>query len=1468
MRHFKTTPTSAFIFYRSYSRWSGKARETWNETIDRCVDGLAELGELTPEEIILLYSQFDESIALPSGRYMWCGGTEWSDKQANYPGMYNCSSTVVDSIETFGYLMDLAMTGCFAPGTLVLTKEGHFPIENLVGKSVEIWDGLNWVDCDNFRVTGYDRSTYKVEFCDGSSEVATADHHWTTSDGSRKTTLNLLSNDVIQRHSVRLQGDLNEPAAYLKGFLIGDGNIFGREESRKAQLQLAFPKYICESKLIESANQLVDDKNSDIRCKQWGFTEEYQSSSVKGRKTMQGLAQFNLTDWVSVYKSKLPSYAFNWNDISKSEFLSGLFDADGCCRDNPRSGFAYVLSSVHQEFLVDIQKLLKTISINSVIRKTRNAGSAFMSHRQKWINQKDLYRLSITSTDAVGLAIFCKFTRLKSLSEVIPGLKKDKSSQIKSVTVSGMADEVYCCTIPTTHNFALSSGIMTGNCGTGAVLELENIVKLPPIKTKLNIELVGNIGTKLKSDRQSDTLSEEVLGEVWIAVGDSRRGWVDSYMELIRRATTDGLGESIDVKVDLSNVRPAGERLSGFGGTANPSKLPELYGKVAAILNGAIGRQLNSIECCKLIDEAALVIVAGNIRRSAGIRQFSADDPLALIAKDSLWQQGEDGKWGIDPERDALRMANHTRVFHSKPTLTECIDSVRKQYYSGEGAIQWAGEAVARANADLLDTADKKAVFLAKYEQDRALAKGWLDKLGMCAEDESVLNHRMSGYHLNPCALGSMELLTVDGYQTFESLDGQYIDIINASGQVSKSKVWCSGTKETIEITFCGGFKPLICTPDHQLMDVDGNTILAGESKGRRLMPFTARPIHDPMYVVYGIVQCDGVLSDLANPEKRGVNLCVGDRDADFINILNDAGLAYTVSKNLKNVYISNGFSDRLKSLGFSDKKLPERELPTSFRDWTVKQKKAFLNGVFTANGCVHLSESTKGRISLKATCKAFIDSIQSLLAEFNIQSYITVNKPKVNKFSNGEYTMKQSYDLNIQQYFSRSEFSRLIGFSLEYKSDLLAQKLIETAPKVRLIRPYGKHKVYDFTEPLTHWGIVNTTVFHNCGEILIRGDNFCNLAEIHLNTIDPFDLDAQVSAFKAASLSVAALLHHEFEIPRYQKSRELDPIVGVSFTGLFDFFVHLFGVEWLEWWSLGRPAKWCSPMDINKGSRYYPLIECDFIRVYHFDSMSDLFLAIEEEYLCSWRSMVADTVTEYCERHGLKVPSRYTTCQPAGSKSLLTGASPGWHPPKASRYIRRMTFGKGEPIALAAIDMGYSVIPSQSDKDENGNLLNDIHDPRVTEWLVEIPCATSWADMPGVDSIDISQFSALAQFDFYMQVQRYYSTHTTSATIELREHEIEPLATAIYEDIQSDGGYMSAALLARFDSLETFPRLPFEPIDKDRYTQELANIAMRRVESDFDVALAKHDRGQTAESGPSGCDSDRCLIGGDRKAN
>ena len=915
-------------------------------------------------------------------------------------------------------------------------------------------------------------------------------------------------------------------------------------------------------------------------------------------------------------------------------------------------------------------------------------------------------------------------------------------------------------------SFGLMMSLAMMGVGTGANLEQRNVEKLPPICNTLDVSIVRDIGAVAPEDRLE--LTSVVLGknEVFITVGDSRQGWVDSYQTLLELSSDWNFDGQIKVSIDLGNVRPAGEPLNGFGGVSNPIKLPELYPRIANILNKAIGRKLTSVECCLLIDEAAIVVVAGNIRRclpedalvhtinglvpiknievgdlvqtpigfrrvvnkfdqgiqdvyevstdwtparatlkhrmaivtenggiewkrvkdlkegnllshidrasvkvlsvgspvsmqtydieveeahcfyadgylthnSAGIRQFSSDDEAATIAKQNLWQQDEDGTWHIDPDRDALRMANHTRVFHQKPSLEEVIEAVRKQFYSGEGAIQYAPEAIARANADILDRPELKEAFLSVYEREgREAAKLWLKTYGGIS-DENELEHRLHRYGMNPCLRGDMLVMTQHrGWMPIEKLVGQTVNIQTGGDFYSPAKFFHSGKKTIVKMVMDNG-QELFCTPDHRWMGAYGEEIKAIESKGFQI---------------------------------RGTK-----RASTVLDVI---------------------------------------EVP-------------------------------------------------------------------------------------------------------------------------------GECDVYDFSEPVTHWGVVEGFYCHNCGEI-IGSDFHCDLGEIHLNTIDPQDEKQQEEAFRAAAINVATLLNHKFVVPRYQQSREWDPIVGVSFTGLFDFFVNAFGVEWLQWWEAGRPKWWGLR---GKTTKHYA---------------SDYFTTKEKEYLSKWRSIVEQAVWEYCDRHGLRRPNRCTTVQPSGSKSLLTGASPGWHPPKAQRFIRRVTFRKDDPVAMACLDYGYSIVPSQSDKDETGRLLDDPFDPRCTEWLVEIPTEVSWANLEGADTIDISQFSATAQFDFYMQVQKHYVRHNSSATIEFREYEIDSLADRIYNAIQNNDGYISAALLARFDDRQTFPRLPFEPIDKETYDRLQAEVLARRKTDDFLEALRRYDRGDSSEVGPAGCDSDKCLL-------
>ncbi|MBN3959033.1 ribonucleoside-triphosphate reductase, adenosylcobalamin-dependent [Nostoc sp. NMS8] len=970
--------------------------------------------------------------------------------------------------------------------------------------------------------------------------------------------------------------------------------------------------------------------------------------------------------------------------------------------------------------------------------------------------------------------------------------------------------------------FGLMMDLAMMGCGTGAVLEPQFINQLPPIRNQLNVTVQGEIGSTPVQLRREYTETHIEGNNVTIHVGDSREGWVESYQALLELSTDEQFSSAVEVLVDISDVRKAGETLNGFGGVANPVKLPGLYQRCASILNKARGRQLNSVECCLLIDQAAVTIVAGNIRRSAGMRQFDSGDNLAATAKDNLWQQDENGNWRIDPERDALRMANHTRVFHRKPTLEECLDAVRKQYYSGEGAIQWAGEAVARSNIDLLPTQALKVEFLQAYEQ--GTAKQWLEER-YSNLDANELEHRLARYGLNPCGeiiganfhcvSGDTLLITRDGMHKIKDVVGDEIEIWNGEKWSQVTPFKTGSERKLYRVKFADGTY-LDATEYHRFFVKDRFDKEYKEVQTKDLMDVSRYAIHtEPFMIQYE----SGLNIDPSYAYTLGI--AVGDGTTDQngnakVRLYEQkAALSVIGSKSPERNYDYLPTFIDVTDLGFSGEFLKSLKTnPESLNviaSWNRQAILHFIAGLADIDGTN--THSNGIRIYISDYERAY--RVQLLLTKCGIRSSLNLCAHK-GSITNYGVRSQDLYYLQItdcgQIPCQRLDVSK--GCDAKYKGKWQIVRGVEELPSL--------HDTYCFNEPEHHKGVFGNTLTGNC-----------NLSEVHLNQIDPRNYKEQEEAFTAGALSVAALLNHKFLEPRYQYSRELDPIVGVSFTGLFDFFVHAFGVDWLRWWEAGRPA---TPQGLA-------------------------FKREEEKYLSSWRDIVHRVVWDYCDRHNLKRPNRCTTVQPSGTKALLTNASSGWHPPKAQRFIRRITFGKNDPVALACIDYGYNVIPSQSDKDEQGNLLNDPFDPRVSEWLVEIPVSVTWADLLGADEIDVSKFSALAQFDFVLQVQRWYVTHNTSATLELRSDEIEPLGQRIYETIQNDEGYISAALLARFDDLQSFPRLPFEPIDKSTYDRLNQEVKARRKTDDFCAVLSRYDLGEMSEAGPSGCDSDKCMF-------
>ncbi len=1015
--------------------------------------------------------------------------------------------------------------------------------------------------------------------------------------------------------------------------------------------------------------------------------------------------------------------------------------------------------------------------------------------------------------------------------------------------------------------FGLMMDLAMQGCGTGAILEDKYIMQLPAIRNPITVEIIGEIGKTSASERHELTQVEINGNQVNVKVGDSRQGWVKSYQTLLETSTDPQFTGSVHFVVDISDIRPTGESLKGFGGVANPVKLPEMYQRCANILNKAVGRQLNSVECCLLIDEAAVVVVAGNVRRSAGMRQGGNNDPEFTAAKQNLWQQDENGNWRIDPERDSLRMANHTRVFHRKPNLEETTAAVRQQYYSGEGAIQWAGEAVARANADLLTTPELKKAFIQAYDQGQAQ-----DFLKNLAPDQAPqeLEHRIGRYGLNPCVTAETWIHTGDGPRQVQDLIGQqHSTYVNGElFSTTAAGFFCTGIKPVVKLQTKAGFS-LRLTPNHQVLKVTAQTqkkqysewVEVGELQPgdrillhnhRGLQPWDGEGTAAEGWLL-GSFLGDG---SLATTQWQDVGILrfwqesrleMSQHARQLLTTAVDYQARTEVAHKHKTlghrVINSTGLAELAAKFGL---KPGHKVITSAIEQASYEFYQGFLQGLFDADGSVQGSQVKGVSVRLAQSNLETLQAVQRMLARLGIIATIYQNRRSEglrllpdSQRQPSLYHCQAQHELVISQ-DNLPCFQDLIGFQEPAKQAKLQQLLggyqrqlnrERFAVVVEAVIPDGEAPVYDCSVPGPNRFDANGLVAHNCGEI-IGADFHCNLAEIHLNQISPNDRESQEKAFKAGALSVAALLNHQFQEPRYRYSREIDPIVGVSFTGLFDFFAQAFGVEWLQWWAAGRPNT-----------------------VQGLD-----FKDQEAVYLNRWREIVHQTVWDYCDRHNLHRPNRCTTVQPAGTKSLLTGASPGWHPPKAQRFIRRITFRKNDPVALACYDYGYNVIPSQSDKDETGNLLNDPFDPRCTEWLVEIPVAVAWADVPGADQIDISQFSALAQFDFYMQVQTHYTRHNTSATIELREPEVEPLAAAIHQAIEQDQGYISAALLARFDDLQTFPRLPFEPVDKARYEAEVAGVLSRRRTEDFYGALQRYTQ-PAMEAGPAGCDSDKCMM-------
>jgi len=348
---------------------------------------------------------------------------------------------------------------CLVPGTLVTTKEGIFPIEDLIEKTVTVWDGLEWRITDKFKVTAENQPVYDVTLHNGQVITATEYHEFDLANGGRKQLKDLVVGDELLSHNKTPETRIKTTGAYLKGFLLGDGT----RANSSIKLDIHPPKYGCINRLKASFDEVPAEYNPAPVQAETEFTvkdvRHYKQIFLTSRKNQ-------LLPWVTCYRHDVITEVLNWEVADQLEFIAGYMDADGSAQ-NSKNGFGYQVTSVNRTILETLQMLLIQFGVMSKISVNKKAGTKdFGPTRGGVCNVKELHRLTVSQSSAIILGGLVNFERLENHGNKTTAYKpKSKAFVVTAIDYSHVAEKVYCCETDEFKSMSLASGVVIGRCG-------------------------------------------------------------------------------------------------------------------------------------------------------------------------------------------------------------------------------------------------------------------------------------------------------------------------------------------------------------------------------------------------------------------------------------------------------------------------------------------------------------------------------------------------------------------------------------------------------------------------------------------------------------------------------------------------------------------------------------------------------------------------------------------------------------------------------------------------------------------------------------------------------------------------------------------------------------------------------------------------------------------------------------------
>lgn len=257
----------------------------------------------------------------------------------------------------------------------------------------------------------------------------------------------------------------------------------------------------------------------------------------------------------------------------------------------------------------------------------------------------------------------------------------------------------YNCSFQVIDNFSSFRDVfyllMVGS-GVGIRILKSDVARLPMLRA--NVEVIHEFYTPVPSDKRHENTSLEFMHNdtVKITIGDSKEGWVQSLDYYIKVLYSNEYRKINTVILNYDNVRPKGEKLKTFGGTASGhTSMKNMFLKIDMVIKKAklLGThdkiKLRPIDCLDIANIIGENVVVGGVRRTAEIILLDSDDKEAIQAKTNLYKK-VDENWVIDQDIAHRQMSNNSIYYREKPSREQLHWHIEQMRYSGEPG--WVNE--------------------------------------------------------------------------------------------------------------------------------------------------------------------------------------------------------------------------------------------------------------------------------------------------------------------------------------------------------------------------------------------------------------------------------------------------------------------------------------------------------------------------------------------------------------------------------------------------------------------------------------------------------------------------------------------------------------------------------------------------------------------------------------------------------